>query len=159
MDLVVGFGSTRCTDRLSVESFGNDAFFEMPPTRRCYRLSSVVVSTRLGLHVDRPWLAGGVSQPRSWSDFASHSAFPLFKPPSRGNEHRKRSQLSLRKRVSVGQKSGSPESQSWGKLLSFRAGSLGTLKLKHLGIRKDCESQSNTSIAPRVTRSYATRRE
>lgn len=41
--------------------------------------------------------------------------------------------------------------------LSFRPGSLGTLKLKHLGIRKDCECQSNTPITPRATGSCTTR--
>ena len=35
------------------EVLGNDAFLAMPPTRRCYRLSDVVVSSLLGLHVDR----------------------------------------------------------------------------------------------------------
>jgi hypothetical protein len=38
---------------------GNDAVLVVPPTRRCYRLIELVVSSRLGLHVDRSWLVGG----------------------------------------------------------------------------------------------------
>jgi hypothetical protein len=52
------------------------------------------------------------------------------------NEQGKPSHLSLREGVSVGQKEEALRSQFWGKLPLISPGSLGTLKLKHVGIRK-----------------------